>query len=171
VGVQGDGRSYNYACVLSTRNDPNWPHLVMLARLIPRLLHNINRVVYVFGPQLNAPITTVTPTTMTPNVIHLLQEADDIATEILTVSGALAKLSQVPIVLFPIAFDEKGATHSVAIRTMITNDFMTGRPAIPNEDLSLDVLYEVVQKVSALPLIGRVVYDLTSKPPGTTEWE
>jgi len=173
VGVQGDGRSYNYCCGLLMEDHVDWDQLFMLARLIPRLRHNINRVVYVFGPHLKDPIIkSITPTTMTPDVIHLLQDVDDTATQILTSSNSLAKLSQVPIILFPVTFGKTGASHSVAIRTFITNDFMTGRPAIPGMDLPVEVLNEIVKQISQnFPKIGRVVYDLTSKPPGTTEWE
>jgi len=173
VGVQGDGRSYNYCCGLLMEDHVDWDELFMLARLIPRLRHNINRVVYVFGPHLKDPtIKSITPTTMTPDVIHLLQDVDDIATQILTSSNSLAKLSQVPIILFPVTFGKTGASHSVSIRTFITNDFMTGRPAVPGMDLPVEVLNEIVKKISQnFPKIGRVVYDLTSKPPGTTEWE
>eukprot|EP01124_Arcella_intermedia_P001442 TRINITY_DN10792_c0_g1_i1.p1 TRINITY_DN10792_c0_g1~~TRINITY_DN10792_c0_g1_i1.p1 ORF type:complete len:659 (+),score=136.49 TRINITY_DN10792_c0_g1_i1:259-1977(+) len=171
VGVQGDGRSYNYLCALSCSGEPNWHHLFTLARFIPRVKHNINRVVYVFGEPLKGVFKEITATKMTRNVIDLLQKADNIATEILTSSGALSKLSQVPIVLFPIHFGKPGATHSVAVRTMITNDFMTGRPAVPGQDINLDTLKQIAAQVQNLPEVGRVVYDLTSKPPGTTEWE
>jgi len=172
VGVQGDGRSYNYACALSSNTIPNWDHLFTLAKLIPRMRHNINRVVYVFGPRLEEHVTKVTPTTMTKDIIQLITEADDIATEILTSTGSLLNISQVPIVLFPVSFGKPGATHSIAIRTIITNDFMTGHPAVPNQDIDIEVLNRLVKTITgALPRVGRVVYDLTSKPPGTTEWE
>ena len=57
------------------------------------------------------------------------------------------------------------------IRTFITQDFMTGVPAIPGADLSLDVLAKMVSEIKSVNGISRVLYDLTSKPPGTTEWE
>jgi len=172
VGVQGDGRSYNYACALFSKGPPQWSHLFVLAKLIPRVLHNINRVVYVFGPPIGGPVTSVTPTHLTPSNIKLLQEADDIAGVHLMASPHWPKLSQVPIILFPISFGEKGATHSIVIRTMITNDFMTGRAAIPERELDMDTLNLIAKNVtSRLPEIGRVAYDLTAKPPGTTEWE
>jgi len=172
VGVQGDGRSYHYLCGLLMEGSINWDHLFMLARLIPRLKHNINRVVYIYGPFIKEPIKTITPTTMTPPVIKLLQDVDDVATTILTKSGALSKLSQVPVILFPVSFGKPGSTHSIAIRTLITNDFMTGRAAIPDVDIPASVISEIVTAVEQnFPQIGRVVYDLTSKPPGTTEWE
>jgi GMP synthase (glutamine-hydrolysing) len=47
VGVQGDGRSYRYVAALSGEQD--WDKLFALAKVIPHIFHNINRVVYVFG--------------------------------------------------------------------------------------------------------------------------
>jgi len=62
--------------------------------------------------------------------------------------------------------------RSIAIRTFITNDFMTVVPAEPGtEYMPLAVLEEMVKGIEKVPGISRVVYDLTSKPPGTTEWE
>ena len=61
--------------------------------------------------------------------------------------------------------------RSVVIRTFITKDFMTGVPAVPGADLNLDVLDKMVKEIESVSGISRVLYDLTSKPPGTTEWE
>ncbi|VDL92688.1 unnamed protein product [Schistocephalus solidus] len=45
VGVQGDCRSYNYACVLSSNAEPlDWDALFFMAQTIPRICHNINRL-------------------------------------------------------------------------------------------------------------------------------
>jgi GMP synthase (glutamine-hydrolysing) len=48
---------------------------------------------------------------------------------------------------------------------------MTGVPATPGIHLPTAALDEMVKNVLSIPGIARVVYDLTSKPPGTTEWE
>ena len=61
--------------------------------------------------------------------------------------------------------------RSVVIRTFITQDFMTGVPAMPGTDLNTEVLYKMVSEIRTVNGISRVLYDLTSKPPGTTEWE
>lgn len=57
------------------------------------------------------------------------------------------------------------------IRTLITNDFMTGHVAKPGSDLPEAVLETMVQRLLQVPGIARVAYDLTPKPPATTEWE
>ena len=61
--------------------------------------------------------------------------------------------------------------RSVVIRTFITQDFMTGVPAVPGADLSTELLAKMVSEIRTVHGISRVLYDLTSKPPGTTEWE
>jgi len=49
---------------------------------------------------------------------------------------------------------------------------MTGVPGIPGEHFPLSFLDDVASEIlSRVPGIVRVVYDLTTKPPATTEWE
>lgn len=43
VGVQGDCRTYNYVVALSSNSEPNWKLTMELAKLIPRICHNVNR--------------------------------------------------------------------------------------------------------------------------------
>lgn len=180
VGVQGDGRSYKYLCALSCDNphgteeffQPDWIELFGLAKLLPKIYHNINRVVYVFGPRLTSPITDITPTKLTKDVISQLQEADDIVNSVFIERDQMKGISQAPIILFPVPFDQPKGYRSIAIRTLITNDFMTGAAAVPGIHIDADALLEAAKRVSRdVPGIARVVYDLTSKPPATTEWE
>jgi GMP synthase (glutamine-hydrolysing) len=57
--------------------------------------------------------------------------------------------------------------HSVVLRTFLTKDFMTGKPAVPGETFPLEMLDEMCQTIKTnVPGISRVLYDLTSKPPG-----
>lgn len=48
---------------------------------------------------------------------------------------------------------------------------MTGSAAQPGVDISEEAVLEIANKIRALPRVRRFAYDLTSKPPGTTEWE
>lgn len=57
------------------------------------------------------------------------------------------------------------------IRTFITSDFMTGVAAVPGQDIPVKALHEMVDVMQTVPGISRIMYDMTSKPPGTTEWE
>jgi len=56
----------------------------------------------------------------------------------------------------------------VAVRAVATNDFMVAEYV----HLPHDVLNRISQRITdAVPTVSRVVYDITSKPPGTVEWE
>uniref|UniRef100_A0A9L0KEV8 GMP synthase [glutamine-hydrolyzing] n=1 Tax=Equus asinus TaxID=9793 RepID=A0A9L0KEV8_EQUAS len=177
VGVQGDCRSYSYVCGISSRDEPDWESLIFLARLIPRMCHNINRVVYIFGPPVKEPPTDVTPTFLTTGVLSTLRQADFEAHNILRESGYAGKISQMPVILTPLHFDrdplqkQPSCQRSVVIRTFITSDFMTGVPATPGSEIPVEVVLKMVAEIKKIPGISRIMYDLTSKPPGTTEWE
>lgn len=174
VGVQGDGRTYSYLVGISSakpRADLNWPELEQLARQIPKKMHQVNRVVYMFGEKESGPVTEITPTRVTEETLTQLRQADAIVNELLLEHDLMRTISQVPVVLFPVSFGTPG-NRSIGIRTIITQDFMTGVPALPGRELPLEVLHQMVDRILAeVPGISRVVYDLTSKPPGTTEWE
>lgn len=174
VGVQGDGRTYAYAASLSLARNPSaceWPLLLEMAKQIPKFAQSINRVVYTFGTHNNKSPTSPTPTTLSQSVLDMLREADFIVNEILQKYKLVEKLSQVPVILIPLSMENDGK-RSIVIRTILTNDFMTGIPATPGtECMPLSALGEIVSSLSKLPFISRVMYDLTGKPPGTTEWE
>ena len=156
VGVQGDCRSYSYVVALSEDASPDedethitqkFEDLARMAKLIPRICNNINRVCYIFGDSVKCPVMNITHTTLTLNVIKQLQEADHIATSELQTHGYTNKVSQMPIILIPIHFDREVAVtrhqscqRSVVIRTFITEDFMTGVPCIPNKQIPFKVV-------------------------------
>ncbi|KAJ8274199.1 hypothetical protein COCON_G00088240 [Conger conger] len=177
VGVQGDCRSYSYVCGLSSQEGPRWESLLFLARLIPRMCHSVNRVVYVFGPQVKEPPADITPTFLTTGVLSTLRQADFVANSVLRESGHSGKVSQMPVILTPLHFDrdpllkQPSCQRSVVLRTFITSDFMTGVPATPGNHIPEEVVMKMVAEIRKVPGISRVMYDLTSKPPGTTEWE
>ncbi|HEX7018105.1 MAG TPA: glutamine-hydrolyzing GMP synthase [Patescibacteria group bacterium] len=169
VGVQGDGRTYSYAVGLSGQSE--WSTLRELALEIPKTIHDVNRVVYIFGEKISSPVKEITPTTLSESVVDQLRAADSIVNQILLKYDLMRSLSQVPVILLPLHFGHEGA-RSIAIRTFITNDFMTGVPALPGKEMPLEAVNEMVTRIlEEVPGIARVMYDLTSKPPGTTEWE
>ncbi|KAJ8668804.1 hypothetical protein QAD02_000063 [Eretmocerus hayati] len=181
VGVQGDKRSYSYVAGLSTDDNisesDEWQDLLFLAKIIPRICHNVNRVCYIFGNKVQHPVMDVTPTHLTPNVISTLRQADHVANQVLTANNCMGSISQMPIVLIPIHFDRDYASRappcqrSVVLRPFCSRDFMTGTAAVPGNELPMMVIKKMVSEILLVPGISRVLYDLTSKPPGTTEWE
>ena len=171
VGVQGDGRSYSYLAGITCLVKPDWAALIKLARAIPKTVHAVNRVAFFFGKKRLVKVEEITPTFVNLKTLAQLRQADAIVNKLLLKHQLMKTISQVPVVLLPLSFGIKDA-RSIAIRTMITNDFMTGVPAIPGMELPEEVLQTMVEKILAqVSGIARVCYDLTSKPPGTTEWE
>eukprot|EP00049_Salpingoeca_infusionum_P022459 m.6880 g.6880 ORF g.6880 m.6880 type:complete len:654 (-) comp5201_c0_seq2:135-2096(-) len=171
VGVQGDGRTYSYAaCIFCSEAKPDWRNLIELAKLVPQVCHNVNRVVFSFGEPAPSQIRTVTPTTLGDGTLDIHRQADAAVNRLLFEHNLTKALSQVPVVCIPVDVDG-GSRHSIVIRTFITSDFMTGQPAVPGDQMPEDVLDEMVKEVSKVEGVARVMYDLTAKPPGTTEWE
>lgn len=168
VGVQGDSRTYGHLTALSGKMD--WRQLKALANEIPRTVHGVNRVAYVFGEPVLQGLDSITPTFLTEDTVAQLKHIDDIVNIRLEQHGLDKTLSQVPVILLPVHFGEPGK-RSVAIRTFMTTNYKTGRIALPGVDFPEDVLLRIVDEIMSVPGIARVLYDLTSKPPATTEWE
>lgn len=175
VGVQGDGRTYAHALALTKPGAhptfAEWSVLTTLAKVIPKLAKKINRVVFAFGTPITEGPRSVTKTTLTPEVLTRIREADAIVGDALIRHDLVRRLSQVPVVMVPVGFGDD-SKHSIVIRTFLTNDFMTGVPAVPGGPyLRCEPLEEMVASLQQLDFVARVMFDLTAKPPGTTEWE
>lgn len=180
---QGDARSYSHVVCLSTRGElkgDDWQQVARLAKLIPKVCHNVNRVCFVHGPPVEYQVNDVTPTYLTPKVLATLREADYRAHKVLAERNYLNAVAQMPVILIPIHFDrdvvigsmrDPPCQRSVVIRTFISEDFMTGTPAIPDKQIPYSVFKEMAEQISTVPGVSRVLFDLTPKPPGTTEWE
>ncbi len=122
------------------------------------------------------PVLRKTLETLTPTLLEDVHEgetlADAIVREELTAAGLDSLLQQVPVVTIPHGYDKPGQ-RSVVLRPFLTTNFMTGSAAKPgSEMMPLATLHKIIERLlSEVPGIGRVLYDLTGKPPGTTEWE
>ncbi|MDR1584165.1 MAG: glutamine-hydrolyzing GMP synthase [Prevotellaceae bacterium] len=110
---------------------------------------------------------------ITPKKVALLQEADDIFTKKLQKAGLYHKIWQSGVMLLPVKSvgvmgDERTYEYTVALRAVHSTDGMTADWAhLPYEFLA-EVSNEIINKVRG---INRVVYDISSKPPATIEWE
>ena len=110
---------------------------------------------------------------VTEEKLAILRQADDIFISLLKEWGLYGSVAQALAVLTPVrsvgvAGDERKYGYVLALRAVTTEDFMTADWA----RLPLDFLDQVARRITRrVPEIGRVVYDLTSKPPATIEWE
>ncbi len=110
---------------------------------------------------------------VSPERVAILQEADSIFIEELRQAGLYDRTAQAFVVLLPVKTvgvmgDCRTYEHVVALRAVETTDFMTADWARLPHDFISRVASRIVNEISG---INRVVYDVTSKPPGTIEWE
>jgi len=110
---------------------------------------------------------------VTPDKVKILQEADDIFITELMEKGLYDKVDQAFVTLLPVKTvgvmgDQRTYEYVAAIRSVNTIDFMTATwSKLPYEFLE-EVSNKIINKVNG---INRIVYDISSKPPGTIEWE
>jgi GMP synthase (glutamine-hydrolysing) len=110
---------------------------------------------------------------ITPEKIRLVQEADDIYINTLKRFGLYDRIWQAGAILLPVQSvgvmgDERTYEYVVALRAVTSTDGMTADWGhLPHEVLSR-ISNDIINKVRG---INRVVYDISSKPPATIEWE
>lgn len=110
---------------------------------------------------------------ITDDKLEILKEADSIFRTEISKAGLHKNINQYFAVLtnlksVGVMGDERTYDYTVALRAVETTDFMTG--------VWSKIPYEVLEKVSSrivneVKHVNRVVYDITSKPPATIEWE
>jgi GMP synthase (glutamine-hydrolysing) len=110
---------------------------------------------------------------ITPERVATLQAADAIFLQALWDAGLYLETSQAFAVLLPVRSvgvmgDGRTYANVVALRAVTTEDFMTADWARLPYDLLGRVANQIVNEV---PGVNRVVYDVSSKPPATIEWE
>ncbi len=105
--------------------------------------------------------------------LETLRAADAIVIEEIRRAGVYRELGQAFAVLTPLQSvgvmgDLRTYSNVVAVRAVTTGDFMTADWARLSPDLLGRISHRIVNEV---PGVNRVVYDITSKPPATIEWE
>ena len=110
---------------------------------------------------------------VTAEKVKIVQESDAIYREEIAAAGLAGSISQYFAALtnmrsVGVMGDGRTYDYAVALRAVTTTDFMTAECA--------DIPYAVLQKVmnrivNEVKGVNRVVYDLSSKPPGTIEFE
>ncbi len=110
---------------------------------------------------------------VTEEKLNVLREADDIFIRALREAGLYDQIWQAGVILLPVKSvgvmgDERTYENPVALRAVVSTDAMTADWfPFPYEFLR-NVSNEIIRKVRG---VNRVVYDISSKPPATIEWE
>ncbi|HEX9459677.1 MAG TPA: glutamine-hydrolyzing GMP synthase [Thermoanaerobaculia bacterium] len=105
--------------------------------------------------------------------VEILQNADEIVIDEIRRAGLYREIAQAFAVLLPVRSvgvmgDERTYENVVAVRAVSTTDFMTADWYRMPHDLLDRISRRIVNEVRG---INRVVYDISSKPPSTIEWE
>ena len=167
VGVQGDARSYKNLCILEgDKLDFNWKEVTDKAKEITDNILTINRVAYILNKSKIEGEIKCFDMRIEDETVDLLRELDNI----ITTNLVDAKVNQTFGVLIPVGITKK---YSVAIRTFVTNDFMTGRPGEIGKEITKESMQKIVNQIEEKfgDKVEFVLYDVTSKPPATTEWQ
>ena len=110
---------------------------------------------------------------ITEEKLRLNQEADHIYIQKLKSSGWYEKVWQAGTILLPVKSvgvmgDERTYEYTVALRAVNSSDGMTAEWSKLPYELLAEISNEIINNVRG---INRVVYDISTKPPATIEWE
>jgi GMP synthase (glutamine-hydrolysing) len=163
VGVKADLRAYEHPVLLS--GTVQWETLILAVSAVTKEVPGINRCLWNLGE--DVPTAAIPQrATVTRDRLDLLREADLIVMEALRRHGLYDEIWQSPTVLVPLRLgDEEGET--IILRPVISERAMTAQPYPLPEAVRNDLRRDIL----GLPGISGLALDLTSKPPGTIEWE
>lgn len=159
VGVQGDARTYAHPVALWGPAAPDWGALHRAGTRLANRLRTVNRAVW-------SPVDPgrfrLARTGMDRATVARLQAVDHLIGQR---TAHLHDIWQLPVVALPLVDATGGQVfvmRPVRSRDAMTADFFRMEPAL---------LASLTAEVAALPGVGALLYDVTTKPPSTIEWE
>ena len=163
VGVKADLRAYEHPVLLGGR--AGWDRMLDAAGTILKQVPGLNRCIWNLGTKMPRRAKPVAAG-MTRQRLDLLREADVLVMAGLKRHGLYDTIWQCPTVLVPMELDGAGR-ELVILRPIYSERGMTALPA-PLPDALVD---ELRAAILGLPGVAGLALDVTSKPPGTIEWE
>jgi GMP synthase (glutamine-hydrolysing) len=162
VGVKADCRSYELP--LLVQGGENQKEVQNLVSVFVKEIMGINRVIWNLGEKINKFLPS--KRFLTKNRVELLQKIDFIVNTQLVKMNLMKKVWQFPVVLLPLNMDGEDS-EAVILRPVQSVRAMTAIvPYLPKE------FYEKIYvEIMNFKQIKGVFLDLTTKPPGTIEWE
>ena len=167
VGVKADLRAYEHPVLLT--GEIAWDRLIEAMSVITAEVPGLNRCIWNLGPT-HPPGAQPIAATATRERLDLLRAADDIVMQALARHGLYDDIWQCPTVLIPLDLgpnDDNGGGELVVVRPVHSARAMTAEAV----ELPLALLAELREGILSMPGITGLALDLTSKPPGTIEWE
>lgn len=163
VGVKADLRAYEHPVMLG--GQVPWDRLLEAVGMILEQVPGLNRCIWNLGPAFPSSARPLAAG-MTRERLDLLREADAIVMDGLQRHGLYDTIWQCPTVLVPLELDGAGR-ELVIVRPIHSERAMTATPAALPDAL----VEELRNGILALPGVSGLALDVTSKPPGTIEWE
>ena len=161
VGVKADLRAYERPVMLA--GEAPWERILEAANQIYRRVDGVNRCCYALSPM---GALEAIPGTVTRKRLDLLRDADHFVMEGLARHELLNVVWQCPTVALPLRVDGRG-DELIVVRPVLSARAMTARPArLPDA-----LIRELREQILGLPGVSGLCIDVTTKPPGTIEWE
>ena len=110
---------------------------------------------------------------ITADRLRILRQADDIMVREIKAAGLYKEIAQAFAILLPVSSvgvmgDERTYENVIALRAVETQDYMTADWVKLPHDVLTKISNRIINEVRG---VNRVVYDISSKPPSTIEWE
>lgn len=163
VGVKADLRSYEHPVLLT--GECKWEQLVEAAGTLFKKVGGINRAIWNLAPGIPGRFRPLAAT-MTRERLDLLREADHRVMEGLKRHGVYGSIWQCPTAMVPLEVDGNGREF-IIVRPIHSERAMTATPA----GLPVALLDELRGEILEMPGVSGLALDVTTKPPGTIEWE
>jgi GMP synthase (glutamine-hydrolysing) len=163
VGVKADLRSYEHPVLVSGKAP--WERRLEMAASLFKDVPGINRCIWNLGAEIPTRVRPLSAT-VTRDRLDLLREADHLVMEGLRRHGIYQDIWQCPTALVPLEVDGRGREF-VILRPIHSERAMTATPA----QLPDGLVAELRQQILELPGVSGLALDVTTKPPGTIEWE
>ncbi|MGC4116878.1 MAG: glutamine-hydrolyzing GMP synthase [Myxococcales bacterium] len=164
VGVQGDERTYRHAAVIWSQDPsawPGWPALKKCAAALTNRFPSINRVLLALQPLPPGTLKLGRCLLEKPQ-LDKLREVDDLVLR--RVQGE-PTIWQVPVVALPM-FDRDGR-QAFVVRPVCSQDAMTAEVF----EMEIGAWRTLAANAARIDGVGPLLYELTTKPPATIEWE
>jgi GMP synthase (glutamine-hydrolysing) len=163
VGVKADLRVYEHPVMLC--GEASFETLLAAASFVCVEMPGINRCIWNLTPR-NPECFRPLARTVTAGRLDVLRRADDMVMKGLSKHGVYDDVWQCPTVLVPLATDHTDG-EMIVLRPIHSKRAMTASAA----QLPQALLDELRESILSIDGVTGLAFDLTSKPPGTIEWE